>query len=249
MSLLTGVRFEFVFSIFLIIYMFFYFKSIDKVSNKYDVKKALIVCGIIVPILLIFMSIYNSIRNKVSITKIDPFYEVQAFFVSQGRSTNLLTYAQMYEKELSGPNKSYVFGLFYDSINSKICAFSTLICNTNYTKNDINYGYAISNIILGEEKVIEGHGLGSQYLAELFLEGGVLFIIVYSLFFGGIINFFYRASQYSTLCLIFMINLLKPIMHLSRSVSFELFAPFTSITIWILILIYFCGMRIYERRT
>lgn len=246
-SLLVGGRFDFIFAICLIVFVYIYSNIRNNSNNPRIIKKIIIPCVIIVPILLIAMNIYNTTRNKKSITSFNPLYEIEAFFVSQGRSANLITYSQMYASELKGDNKFYIFGTYYESINEKTCKISSDLCDKNIDKNNINYGYAISNIVLGKSTVKNGHGLGSQYLAELLLEGGIILIIIYNIFFGALIAYFHKSSANNIIAYVFMMNLLKPVLHISRGMSFELFAPFTSIAIWTIIIIYIICNYSYKK--
>ena len=246
-SLLVGGRFEFIFAICLIVFVYIYANIRNNNNNYRIIKNIVILCVIVVPILLISMNIYNTTRNKKTVSAFNPLYEIEAFFVSQGRSANLITYSQMYSKELNKNSRFYIFGTYFDSINEKICKITSDLCVENIDNNTINYGYAISNIVLGKDAVKYGHGLGSQYLAELLLEGGVISIVVYSFFFGGLIAYFYKSSKNNIVAYVFMLNLLKPVLHISRGMSFELFAPFTSLAIWTIIIIYIAGNYLYRR--
>ena len=240
---LGGSRFDFVFAIFFIIFLYLLYYIKNKLAFPKQLKKIFLVGILCSPILLCGLSIYNQTRNDIKLVDINPIKELQSFFISQGRSANLITYAQIYKDELVSEEPYYIFGLFTQSLINKANAISFgLFKIPDLSTNDkLNFAVDISNKVLGENLVDKGHGLGSQYLAELYIEGGLILIIIFSVLFGFAISFLYNNYNSSWLIQLFMLNLISPIMHISRGQTFELISPFLSITNWLLIALLFVG--------
>lgn len=238
-NFLAGMRFEFVFGfLFLIFYFIYYHIKNNKNFPKY-IKKITIAVILFAPIFLIGLSSYNKIRNKVEIKDINLVNEFGSFFISQGRSVNLITYTQMYENELKKTDTNYVFGLFIDSLASKLNLLTLNKFNIKYEEDNVNFGEDISTLVLGESLVEKGHGLGSQYLAEIYIEYDIIGIIIFNFIFGLIMGYIYLTSFKSIISQIFLYNLLLPILHAPRSLAFEFFAPFLSTVILLLLAILF----------
>lgn len=237
-NLLSGMRFEFVFGILFLIFYYIYYHLKNNIKFSKKIKNISIIIILLIPIGVIFLSSYNKIRNKVAIENINLVNEFSSFFVSQGRSLNLITYAQIYEKEIKSKNTNYVFGLFTDSLINKIDILTLKMFDfpdINVNCN-LNFGEDISKIVLGENLFEKGYGLGSQYLAEIYIEYDVIGVVIFSFIFGVIISFIYLLSFDNIISEIFLFNLLLPILHVPRGLAFEFLAPFLSSMILLLLL-------------
>ena len=247
-NLLAGMRYEFVFDVlFLIFYVLLY--HINNKLNFSLLLKRLAICFILmVPIGLIGLNLYNNIRNNISIKNVSVTRELKSFFAAQGRSINILTLSNFHKEALTEGNTSYVFGLFNQSLVDKLNTVSSGKLNIyRPTDDEVNLGKRISYKVLGADNVKQGHGLGSQFLAEIYLEGGILGIVLYSILLGYISSLFYNYSSKGFLFMFFCLSLVNPLLHISRSVAFELFAPFTSM-VTILLLLIFLFLNVFFNR-
>lgn len=246
-NFLAGMRFEFVFGFLFLIFYYIYYHIKSNIVFPKKVKKISIIIVLLIPIFLIGLSSYNKIRNKVEIKDINLVSEFGSFFVSQGRSVNLITYAQIYEKELKKTNTNYIFGLFIDSLIDKIDLITLGKFDLDYDKKHLNFGEDISKLVLGDALVKKGHGLGSQYLAEIYIEYDIIGIMLFSFGFGLLISIIYITSSKNIISQILLFNLLLPILHAPRSLAFEFFAPFVSTIIILLLIILFALNNIVKK--
>lgn len=238
-NLMAGMRYEFVFDVlFLVFYVLIYHIN-NKIIFSKILKRIAIGFILLIPIGLVGLNLYNSIRNDLPVNNVSITRELKSFFVAQGRSINVLTLSKFHENWLTEGNTSYVFGLFNQSLVDKLNKVTLGKLNIpRPTDDEVNLGMRISYKVLGEESVEQGYGLGSQFLAEIYLEGGIISIIIYSLILGYISSLFYFYSSNGFIFMFFCLSLVNPLLHVSRSVAFELFAPFTStVTIALLLML------------
>ena len=247
-NLLAGMRYIFIFDLlFLTFYLYLYYVQ-NKILISRKIKKIMILFIALIPFALVGLNLYNNIRNNLPISNINISDEFKSFFVSQGRSVNVITYAQIYKTELTATPTYYVFGLFEQSVINKINHLSMGIIKIPdlASVRKLNLGLDLSYVVLGEQLVNDGHGLGSQFLAELYVEGGFFGVIIYCLVFGYLISMFYQCAFKNFIYQFFCMSLLNPILHISRSVSFELFAPFVSSTSILLIALFLIINNVYN---
>ena len=250
-NLLAGMRYDFMyFAIFTIFYILKYYIDNKKRINQ-KIKMAFIILILLLPFLVIFLNIYSNIRNDIKINKIQFVHEIESFTAAQGRSVNIINYACQYKNYFDSSETQYVFGIFNNSLIRKYNSiFKANVQEKDFNK--VNLSTEISEIVLGKDVVSQGNGLGSQYLAELFIEGGYFGIIAYSMLLGILLAYFYKYSTNSFINKYFCYSLVYPSLHISRSVSFELFAPFVSmiaLSILLLFIVINWILTSKERRT
>lgn len=237
-NFMSGSRFMFVYGlIFILFYFLIYCFNNNIVFSKKFKKISIYVCLLFVPFLLVFLNMYNGIRNGYFKETVNPLYEIEAFFVSQGRSANLITYAQIYEKELKSDNANFVFGIYYDTLVEK----KNIIFNIDTKKDNVenNLGTVISEKVLGEKSVKEGNGLGTNYLAELYINYGFIGIILFNILFGMILGYFYLNNNKGFIYKFYCLSLVSPVLHILRGGTFEAISFFFSLTVVSILLFYF----------
>lgn len=248
-DLLSGSRFLFVFGIIFILFYLFIYNINNNIKFSKRLKRiTIVICLFSIPILLIFLNLYNGIRNGNFNQKIDPIFEIESFFVSQGRSANLITYAQIYEKELKDSNANFVFGNFYDTIIEKVEKISDLNINNEKSKVENNFGIVISKLVLGEESVKKGNGLGTNYLAELYINYGFIGIILFNILLGILIGYFYLNNNNGFIYKFYCLSSMRPIMHILRGAAFEAISIFFSFTVVSILLFYLLLCLILKKK-
>ena len=188
-TVFTGDRTAFVVGIILIITFLFHRNG----DGEVYIGKKMILLGLLFGFFAIaFLGAYNFLRSEISTDKgiIDFFV---AFFEDQGNSYKLLSYSMMYKNQLPDTNISYTFGpqikLFrYGTIFSLFRSQNYASLNTKL--NDAfygnNLGSTISYFVLGS-RYINGEGLGTQYIAELFVDFGTIGVVIFNLILGCMI--------------------------------------------------------------
>lgn len=233
LSLFTGARSEFVIGMFFIAFFILRAYNYTEIFCKKTIKKFFIVLIMTLPSLIIALNVYNRLRNKVSVSEINPTVELASFFVSQGRSINLLNYGLLYEKNLTNEQTNYTFGILYDSLDNKvkILSFGKLaLPDINVRKS--NYAIDISITVLGMDKYKQGNGLGTSYLPELYLDFGLFGVIIFSLLFAmiiGLLNYFWYKNYIVNALSLLMFN---SIMFLTRGQALEFVCSLTSFSFW-----------------
>lgn len=236
-NLLIGTRFMFVFGVIFISFYALLYIFDNKIRINSSIKKKMIIATLVViPMLIVFLSVYNTIRNDRFNNELNPIYEIKAFFVSQGRSVNLITYAQMYKEKLLDGKTDYVFGDFKESISKKI----SMVTNSQIKSENCKTKFAIeiSKIVLGEESVKKGNGLGSNYIAEIYLEYGYIGIILFNILIGSIICYFYINYDKNFINKFLCLSFISPLTHIPRGAAYEMISIFVSFTFYFIILIY-----------
>ncbi len=224
-----GVRSELMANILFLIFYYIWYHINKNIEVPRKVKKIAFVSIILVPFLLIGLNSYNYIRNHIKVPNDNFFNKISAFFAVQGRSINILNYSQLYESILVSGNSQYVFGVFNQELNSKIKTITQdTIDFPKIETSKTNLAIEVSRLVLGNNLVEEGNGLGSQYLAELWLEGGIFGIVLYSILLGYIMSFFYYYSTKHFLFQYFSFSLFNSLITTPRGTAIELFTPFIS---------------------
>lgn len=237
LELLSGARFMIVYvALFILFYLIYN-------DHKILRNKKVIIYGLIcIPIGIFMLSIFNNIRKNERIN-INIVSELGSFFSLQGSSINVLTIAKVNETYLS--NSSYVFGKYIETNLNRINS----IFNTNYVFNKrIDLAFDVSTIVLGSDMVEEGHGLGSSYLAEVYIDYGVIGIIVFSFLLGGIIGFMYGYSKTNIFALMFLFVSFQSIIQISRGTTFSFISNFTSVFHWCIVLVIYMVNRCFIRK-
>lgn len=216
------------------------------------IKKTYIVFGVILlPFVIAFLGAYNSLRNNIKLQNISITQQILDFFYSQGTSINILGYVKMYEDMLPNTNITYVFEpiivFFREGIIGRILGFSPLEGNTvQMALYGNNLGATISYLVM-PDLYLKGHGLGTQYIAELYADFGYLGIFLFNIFLGmllKIITFNTNKKWYWTaIC----ISIIRLIFFMPRDFTLSWTTAFYSITNWTTILLVTLVSRIIKK--
>lgn len=159
----------------------------------------IIILCFLLPILLAGLNALNSIRNDISLTNRSFWDELKGFLVNIGGSFNVIAIAKDKENLLPPTNINYTFGPIIEFFQSGTIA-QFLGGRSPYTGIDAalygnNLGATLSYLHLGADSYLAGNGIGSSYIAELFIDYGLIGVLIYNYFLGLL---FKKLSFFST---------------------------------------------------
>lgn len=188
-TLFTGHRFTFIsITLFVIIYFF-----IRHNTDGGWVKKWHIIVGICaVPVLLISMAAIDNIRSGSGFKIGGVLDGIRSFLDQQGGSINVIKRIKFYEKEISD-----LFLCSFDNLRSCLsenAVMRFLFGVKTYSGNSVEhalYGNSLAHrLSLYEygDNYLQGHGVGSSYIAELYHDFNIFGLIVGNIFYGYLIK-------------------------------------------------------------
>lgn len=184
-SLFVGQRNYFVLSL-LIVFIYLALRQWENKEDSWLKMKYVIMLPFISILLIPLLNSISYFRNN-EITKLEtnPIFE---FFYSQGVSINLLGHAQNYPEN----EKYYSIGRLIDFLKNNY--FTQALTNIEgyraQTIDSIVYGNSFADDIsyyLSPQRFLNGWGYGSSYLAEFYLDGGYIGVIIGSAIMGVIL--------------------------------------------------------------
>ena len=198
-SLFYGDRGNFIIGLLIIILYLVIRQNQDK-DKKWITKKHAIILLLCVPFLFAFLSFFVFFREGTPVGEIDIFSQITRFFKSIGNSVNIIGYGKKYEQQLQNIGDFYLIGdikqyLIYNPITEKIFNVSNIPYHTEaYALSGQSFMHSISYFI-DPEKYIAGHGYGSSYIAELFIDLGYSGVALGNLYLGAFMAIFYKIYQ------------------------------------------------------
>lgn len=238
-TLLTGVRGEFGIGILVLIMYLFVHKYIIK-NCHIDLKKVFkigLCFAVIVPIAAIGLNLLNYLRNNEDIKNFNALGQVQSFFVNQGSSVNLISMALENEEFLKSQNTLYVFGPFLENVESKINKIFPSFEFKTLNNKSTSFAADVTIIELGADGYNSGQGLGSQYLAELYIDFGYIGIILFSIILGCVIYILSNFYKYGVIGSSASLLLIQSILYLPRGQAIQPINAIFSVNCWIIIFV------------
>lgn len=165
---------------------------IDNNENWITLKMKIIAI-IMIPIAIIFLGAYNYIRSDEEIETKNPFLLIVDFFYKQGTTFDTICQGFEYEDKLKNqPNViSYTFGdiidyLIHNSISQKIFGTEDLGSGNSMkmVEKSNSLAHRLSYNVLGSPSYLSGHGRGTSYIIETYMDIGMIGVIIYSLILG-----------------------------------------------------------------
>ena len=207
-SLFTGRRTEFMLIVLFVLFYFVFRHYYDKGKEVWLNKRILIGSLLAVPFLIIFMFLFHFFRNGMDIENLSIKDILFGFFQQQGFSSSLLRLS-LFRQDLLRDDVYYSFyGLVkFTRTNSLIGLFYNPDYGFSYLKNSVEFAqngnslaHSLSYIAL-QSSYLQGRGVGSCYIAELFHDFGYWGISIGSTIYGvmiGAINFLWmRVKSYN----------------------------------------------------
>lgn len=170
-------------------------KIINEVKNEKRNIKRLIVVGIVALLVIVpIMYLIGFSRMGYDIKKGSSIFAlIGAFFKGQGRSFELIEYAEKYKGELPGIN--YTFGALIDKINGNIYQNYT----AEYALNRNDFGAIIIYLVKPYNFITLKNGMGSSYIAELYYDFNYIGVFIANVFLGMLLERLSRHSSESVL--------------------------------------------------
>lgn len=201
-----------------------------------------IIAVICIPIMVIMLGAYNYIRDGKEI-KISVVELASDFMYRQGTTYDTVLQGYEYQDKLVGKDhKYYSFGAvtdytLYNTLGKKIFD-APPITDGNSFKNAYNshsFSHAISYVVLGAD-YIGGHGRGSSYIIENYLDFGFTGVIVFSLLLGVICSGCMLFFGKKWLLSVVILNILLDLFFTARAESLAFLKFLFSYKFWIVIL-------------
>jgi len=244
MTVFTGGRGKFVTKeIILIIY---YVYRQYNLNEKYFTKKIIAILGIIVMALIIFLSAYNTLRNKQEIENFNPAQQFRQFFIDQGGAIDIISYAQKFKQQLPETNQNYTFGIIINVVMNK----TQYIQNTNTEETAFygnNLGATLSYFTMGNA-FLRGHGLGTQYIAELYTDFSYIGVIIYNVLLGISLNIIMDIKKQKYIVLALVLSILEYLIYLPRQFAMVWTTYLLSSTIIFLITLMIIVTKMVRRK-
>ena len=189
LTVFTGKRYPFV-AISMIIFIYMVIRS--RTENGWMTRKMIVTVILLVPCLIVFLALYDSIRVGQGIKFSGIIDTVINFFDGQGGSINVIKRIRYFEKEIADLHlcsfetmRSVIFENF---IVRKLTGISAMTGNSiERALNGNSLMHRLSYLTYGNA-YLSGRGVGSCYIAELFFDFGYLGVFVGSVLYGKIMS-------------------------------------------------------------
>lgn len=202
LSLGTGRRVYFMTGV-LIIFAYALLRNVVNPEVKPWVsKKGIIRIITAVPILLIFMYLFEYIRSDSYVGEASDYFPIVGFFVRQGTSVNVIKYAKYFESRLN-PEAHYSF---YNIIRwlqgsgeifNKLLGFNLDFEMGRQTVLTATSGTYLADFIsynANRSIYFNGMGYGSCYIAELYVDFGYIGAFVGNVIYGVLLCLLFKNS-------------------------------------------------------
>lgn len=186
-TLFTGQRYPFVSGLLVLFIYFNYRNTVCKIDEKKWVdSKILIGCIILSPVLIALLNTINQVRFGSLGQGIDNHF-LSNFFYQQGVSINVIKRSIKFGEQLPD-GKLFSLSNFFTALEGNL--ISRKLGMVSYSGNTVEhalYGnslaHSLSYVVLGKE-YLQGAGLGSSYIAEVYHDFGYIGVIIVNLFYG-----------------------------------------------------------------
>lgn len=241
--------------IFVILYLYIYlgYERIKKIFTK----KKLIGALIMLFTVIVLLGSYNYIRSNEKINNYNPFLLFVDFFYKQGTSYDTINYGYEYKDRLPyNEEKNYTFGPIIDNINNNVIIhklFNTKIISeensVDAALNGNNLSHALTYAVKKDE-YLKGHGMGSSYLIETYLDYGYVGVAVYSLLIGILLTSIPNILSKTSFVSVLGLYVIKEIYVIPRAeaISFVKFLFRASFWFAIIIVLVIIGVIYYMQK-
>jgi len=255
-SLIIGIRNPIMLNA-VFIFLYFYIRDVTKKEEreKWLGRFEKIVLAIGTPVVLLFMTMYSSIRvgKKVAMHSIGG--SIIYFFYNQGVSFDVLNMGFSYIDKL--PNrmgKNYTFGGIIDYFKHGT------IAQHLFSAEALDSGNSIKNAMLSNSlshglayatkgrAYIKGQGWGSSYLLETYIDFGYLGLIIYSVLIAVLLLKGISILRKSVLTRTMYLVILTQIYFVPRAEATGFLDFIVQLNFWILIIICYMGAGFCTKR-
>lgn len=244
-----GNRFDFIIGLFIMAIMY----VVDSFINKrkiFEFKKMMRLF-IVTIIMFALLSVYQIARDNYKFEQINPFYYVEQFIYNQGVSANINKRIYKYQSDLVDCHQySYqkIINLF--SRYSNRLLGEKILDNNNLNKvASCDLAARLSYLVLGD-RYLDGEGVGSSYIAEVYLDFGYIGLLIYNLGLGLLLYTIEKWLVSKTFYrLIIALYIYQGILMLPRSSASLFIIRFFDVVIWLFIVSLFLWDKILSQRS
>lgn len=237
-ELILGSRGDFIIAI---LFALFYYVFRDYVGCKKKwvgkTEKLLLVAGI--PTGVFFLGVYNYIREGSSIKSFNFLYVLKDFFYKQGVSFSWLSCGVGVCEQLP-KHINYSFGglidyILYGKMGQLLFETQGIPSGNNVIRGTSgnNLAHHLSYIVLGK-RYLQGHGTGSSYLMENYIDFGLLGVFLFGIFIGIIVILFMKLAKSYSIFSIILLLMFSGIIYMPRSEFCQIISFMIYIQFWLI---------------
>lgn len=249
-TLLTGKRYECVAG-FLILFVYLLFRNSTDGGKKWIKQQHIALVIVLVPVATTALYAIRDIRVGGAVTA-DTFKSgMTEFFYTQGVSINVIKRMEKY-LSLLPEGKLYSFGATLDFLQNNI--ISRIIGVQSYTGNTVDHAmqgnqlqHALSYVAMGSY-YLQGHGLGSCYLAETYHDFSYFGVIICNIIYGFIFRRWMHFEGKGIWELTIMLIALKAFLLSPRGNADGFVASLLDFTTWGTILIIYIASKTFSKQ-
>ena len=222
-------------------------------------KKEIAIVVMLVPIVIVALGAMNYTREEQDLPSNSPLYLVEDFFYKQGTSFDTMIQTIEYkEKILTDTYINFSFGEFidfvlYNDISNKVLGTTVLEYGNGINKATVsnNLAHRVSYVVLGRN-YLEGHGRGTTYFSELYLDFGYIGVVAFNMILGfflcRVLKMYKNGFNQRVILLCIVLNIfLTPRMSFSTSIGFVINYYFW-MTVFAIMILYRVIKWLFERK-
>ncbi|MEJ8734539.1 O-antigen polysaccharide polymerase Wzy family protein [Mediterraneibacter sp. ICN-202921] len=237
------------------VFLYFVVRHILDQEEKWigKIEKYAFIVGI--PCSLIFMTLYSYIRSGLQVGKQGILRLLIGFFYGQGVTFDVLAIGHkciplLPEREI----RNYTFGEILDyflhgSIAQKMFG-AEVLDSGNTVKNALesnSLAHNMSYIDMGKE-YLEGHGWGSSYLLEVFIDYGYIGVLLFNIILGILLIYAIDFLKKNILCCTIVFMCLQSVFFIPRAEATGWLSFLFTIQFWLAIIaIYLAALLCVKR--
>lgn len=190
LSLGTGRRIHFMVGL-LFVFAYMMFRNVVCPEKKQWIsKKAIIRLCIVIPVLLMFMYMFEYQRSEYSVGDSTQYSPLIGFFVRQGTSVNVIKYTELFESRLN-PNAYYslynTIQWLQESVLRNILDLNLAFEFGKQSQITATSGTYLADFVSYNANAsiyLTGMGYGSCYIEELYVDFGYVGVFLGNIFYG-----------------------------------------------------------------
>ncbi|MFS0668959.1 O-antigen polysaccharide polymerase Wzy family protein [Peribacillus frigoritolerans] len=226
-TVFSGRRTDLVIGLLFIIWYLCVIDNKNTFSKKFLTKQRIILVGIFSFLLIAFLGAYSFIRANLQTKSMNLLDYISYFFKSLGRSDTVIADTIINIDNFPKSGFNYFIYPIKDFVSSNILTRDVYEVVTGL-KSYTSVGQGISKLdytdsfshwltyIVAPDLYINGHGLGSSYIAETFIAFGVIGVVVYSILLGCLLNTLSNLNLKKVWSRILLMIVLKSILFAPR---------------------------------
>ena len=237
LNLLIGARGPIIIGI-LTLLIYFLYRDTNEINKdlRFLKRRHYLYIILISPFILGFLSYYNSIRFNQTVN-FDLYNEILRFFNTIGRSIDVISYSQVHLLKLNELSSSYTFGNIVNYFTRGtffgiFTGLTPLVGNTYEMAMNGNSLAASLTYIVFPRQYLSGYGLGSSYIAELFVDFGYLGVIFYSLILGMLVKAIFIIRINNWIAITLFLTLVNHLIMLPRGSALGIFDEIQGVFYW-----------------